>query len=324
MSDKKNVLVLSAGRRVELVENFQKALKKQLPGALVYTTDMRPGLSAACQISDKWFKAPRVTSDGYIDYLKQLCLDHDIGLMVPTIDTELLLLARHRHEFAEFGVHLIVSAPELVARCRDKRKTAVLFDRLNIDRPAIYDKEQIKLPCFCKPYDGSCSIGAQAVFSESMLTPELLAEEKNIFMELVGEEFVEYTIDAYYNKSGKLCCLVPRERIEVRSGEVSKGATRKHFVYDYLRPRLSGLEGAAGCLTVQVFYDPEREVIKGLEINPRFGGGYPLTCAAGADYAEWLIAEYLLNEEVGFRDDWEADLLMLRYDAKVILHDADQ
>jgi len=66
-------------------------------------------------LSDKWFKAPRVTSDGYIDYLKQLCLEHDIGLMVPTIDTELQLLARHRHEFAEFGTHLIVSAPELVA-----------------------------------------------------------------------------------------------------------------------------------------------------------------------------------------------------------------
>jgi carbamoyl-phosphate synthase large subunit len=61
-----------------------------------------------------------------------------------------------------------------------------------------------------------------------------------------------------------------------------------------------------------------------LEINPRFGGGYPLTGAAGADYCAWLIAEYLLNKEIGFFDDWEADLLMLRYDAKVILHDADQ
>jgi hypothetical protein len=80
MSDKKNVLVLSAGRRVELVENFQKALKKQFPGALVYTTDMRPGLSAASQVADKWFKAPRVTSVNYI------------GLIVPTIDTKLLLL----------------------------------------------------------------------------------------------------------------------------------------------------------------------------------------------------------------------------------------
>ena len=57
---------------------------------------------------------------------------------------------------------MIVSAPELVAMCRDKRETAVLFDRLKIERPAIYEKDEIKLPCFCKPYDGSCSIGAQA------------------------------------------------------------------------------------------------------------------------------------------------------------------
>ena len=148
MTNKKNVLVLSAGRRVELVENFQKALKKYFPEALVYTTDMRPGLSSACQISDRWFKAPRVTSANYIGYLKQLCLENDIGLIIPTIDTELLLLARHRHEFEAFGAHLIISEPELVAMCRDKRKTAILFDQLDIDRPAIYETGQIKFPCF--------------------------------------------------------------------------------------------------------------------------------------------------------------------------------
>lgn len=322
MTKKYNILILSAGRRVELVQAFQKALKYYFNDAQVFTTDIFPELSAACQVADGSFKAPRVTAPEYIDYLLNICIEKNIGMVVPTIDVELNILALNRAYFERQGIHLIIASEELVSVCRDKRKTAATYSRLEIDQPAIYDKNSLKFPCFCKPYDGSGSIGALALHTPDMLSLELLEDEKNMFMELVGKEYSEYTVDAYYDRNGQLSCLVPRERIEVRAGEVSKGATRKNYVYNYLRSRLKKLEGARGCITIQVFANPETESIKALEINPRFGGGFPLSHAAGANYPDWLVREYFLDENINFYDQWKNNLLMLRYDAKVIVNES--
>jgi len=85
--------------------------------------------------------------------------------------------------------------------------------------------------------------------------------------------------------------------------------------------RLKRLDGARGCVTVQVFGDPDTQRVKALEINPRFGGGYPLAQAAGAEFPDWLIREYFLGETVNFFDRWEENLIMLRYDAKVVVRE---
>lgn len=318
MSDK-NILVLSAGRRVELVQAFIDACSELSLNSKVYCTDMFPELSPACHSSNGYFKAPRVTDDNYIDFLRQLCIDENISLLIPTIDTELLLLAEYSESFKELGIQIIISDSELIKMCRDKRKTAQVFSSLEIDQPEIYQYPKLTYPCFCKPYDGSCSKGAMTINSEEDLTQEIISNEKNMFMELIGSEYCEVTIDAYYDKNGELKCLVPRERIEVRAGEVSKGITRKGALYEYLLERLVTVKGAVGCLTVQVFYNSDSNSVKGLEINPRFGGGFPLSNDVGAKYPEWLLREYFLNQEISFFDGWTEDVLMLRYDAKVLV-----
>lgn len=318
-----NVLVLAAGRRVELVKAFKEALSSKVPGGSVFAADMRPSLAAACHAADKAFTSISVGDPAYPDFLLKLCLDNGVSLVVPTIDTELHILAEQRDRFVASGVHLIISSPELVAVCRDKRRTAALFSSIGIDTPKIYPRDAIRYPAFAKPYDGSRSIGAVPLRSPEALTPAMLADEKLMFMELIDDDHVEYTVDAYYCREGTLRCLVPRQRLEVRSGEVSKGITRRADVYDYLLPRLGKVLGARGCLTVQLFVNHETRRFAGTEINPRFGGGYPLTHAAGARYTEWLIDEYMLSKPSAFFDNWEANLLMLRYDAKVLVRNAD-
>lgn len=315
---KSNILLLSAGRRVELLRFFQRDCAVLSFNSAVFAADMKPNLSAACQTAEKAFEVPRVTCETYISVLEKICLDNDIGLVIPTIDTELLLLSRHRNRFLKNGINIVISDSKFVSQCRDKRKTSELFNQYNISQPAIFDKNHLKFPCFCKPYDGSCSKGALAVMTKNDLTPELLDNPKNMFMELVPSSYHEYTIDAYFTQHGYLCCLVPRKRLETRAGEVSKGVTCKNFVYKYLRQRLSKLEGARGCITIQVFANDDTQDIKGLEINPRFGGGYPLSDEAKATFTKWLIQEYLLKLNVSFFDDWEDNMLMLRYDAKLI------
>lgn len=287
----------------------------------LYATDLHPELSAACHVADHAFRAPRVTEAGYFEFLLDLCRRQDIGLAVPTIDTELIGLARHREIFAVHGIQLVISDESLVNLCRDKRKTSELFHRIEIDSPAIYDKDNLKFPCFAKPYDGSRSIGTIHIPDQNSITQDIINDKKLMFMEYIDRTYQEYTVDAYYDTRSMLKCLVPRQRLEVRDGEISKGVTRRHFVYDYLKDRLSRIEGARGCLTVQLFANAEGPRYAALEINPRFGGGFPLSYAAGANYPGWLIDEYLLEKTVDAFDGWESDLLMLRYDAKVLVHD---
>jgi carbamoyl-phosphate synthase large subunit len=256
-----------------------------------------------------------------MDELLALCLLHKVGLVVPTIDTELLSLAEQRYRFAVEGIDLVISDESLVRVCRDKRLTAQLFNSVGIDVPKILDRQLLTFPCFAKPYDSSRSVGAAKLSQATDLSDGMRDDPKLMFMEFIDQTFEEYTVDAYYDRMGVLKCLVPRHRLEVRDGEINKGVTRKHHVYDYLVDKLVKVDGARGCLTVQLFAHPHEKRYAALEINPRFGGGFPLSFAAGANYPGWLIDEYLLQKEIAYFDGWTSDLMMLRYDAHVLVRD---
>jgi carbamoyl-phosphate synthase large subunit len=315
-----NILILSAGRRVELVRAFSSEVAKRNLSSKIFATDLKPSLSAACQAADGAINAPRVTDPSYIDFLLSMCKKEGVGLIIPTIDTELLVLSRHREIFSSQGIHLVISDQNLVEICRDKRLTANLFWHIGLDTPIIYEREAIRYPCFAKPYDGSCSMGASVIKGPEAISNSMLLDPKLIFMELIDNSYQEFTVDAYYDREGGLKCFVPRQRIETRAGEVSKGVTRKDHVYNYLIGKLDLIKGARGCITVQLFSNFENGRFAALEINPRFGGGYPLSYKAGANYPGWLIDEYILDKKIEHCDDWERDLLMLRYDTEVFVH----
>jgi carbamoyl-phosphate synthase large subunit len=318
---RQNILILSAGRRVELVQAFQAECRKRLPDAFVGALDLKPELSSACQVAAKQYAGPRVSDPGYVQFLADLCAQESIGLVVPTIDTELLVLSQNKDRFAQSGTTLVVSNTDLISQCRDKRRTADVFNMLDIGTPKIFDRNAIIFPCFAKPYDGSSGIDASRIEAEADITKAMDANTRMMFMELVDiVNYKEFTVDAYFDRGGTLKSMVPRERIETRAGEISKGITRRGDLSTWLRPKLAGLNGAIGCITLQLFANADFTDFKAIEINPRFGGGYPLSYAAGANFPGWLIDEYLLGVAPEFSDDWESDLLMLRYDAKVLVH----
>jgi carbamoyl-phosphate synthase large subunit len=143
-----------------------------------------------------------------------------------------------------------------------------------------------------------------------------------MFLEYLSpKQYVEYTIDLYFDKNHYLKCAVPRERIEIRTGEVSKGVTRKTNLYELVCSKFSYCPGFTGCITLQVFKNRSSDEIFGIEINPRFGGGYPLSYQAKANFPEMIIKEYLFNEEIPFFDKWIENLLMLRFDDEIIVYD---
>ena len=319
----KNILITSAGKRVVLVQIFQQTLKDLGLEANVYTTDMKPMMAPACIVSDEGIKVSPCTAEGYIDEIIQICQSRNIGVIIPTIDPELMALAKNRQRFTEMGAEIVLSDEEFIKACRDKRQTQQYLKDIGIDVPKAVDKYHPTFPMFVKPYDGSLSRDVHVVRNQKELTQDMLENPKFMFMEYLDQhEYKEYSVDMYFGKDHCVKGIVPRERIEVRAGEINKGKTYKNEIVDFLKDKMGCLPGVIGCICFQLFYRESDHSIKGSEINPRFGGGFPLTYHAKANYAAYIIREYLMHETVDYSDAWLDNTLMLRYDNDIIIYNA--
>lgn len=318
-----NILISSAGRRVSLVRAFQKELKTLYPEAKVFAADAKPKLSAACQVADDHFGLPRLDNPNYLDELITKCQMEGIRLIVPTIDTELLLLAENKQLLEENGITALVASPEFVKKCRDKREIHRFFESKGVAVAKEYDKKHYELPMFIKPCDGSRSVDTYLIRTKEELTDYHFENEKLMFLEYLDHDlYEEFTCDLYYGKDHLLKCAVPRKRLEVRDGEVYKALTENNSLVEYIKQHLGHIEGAIGCLTAQFFkHKTDDTKIYAIEINPRFGGGYPLSYLAGANFPKWIMREYFLKETVPDKFDcWEDKLLMIRYDDEILVH----
>lgn len=320
---KNNILITSAGKRVSLVRIFQETIKKAGINSYVYTTELNASLSPAAIISDKCFNVPKVTDSNYINILIDICTKNNIKIIIPTIDTELLVLSQSKKIFNQLGIYPIISTPDFISICRDKRKTNIFFNKLGIKVPKPIDISNPIFPLFAKPYDGSLSQNIHVIHNHNELTTTILNDNKLMFMEYIDKDiYKEFTVDMYYGKDNLLKSLVPRERIEIRAGEINKGITRKNSIIPKIKKSMNHLPGVVGCVCLQLFYNNTNEDIVAIEINPRFGGGYPLSYHAGANFAEYIIKEYIYNEAINYTDDWQNNTLMLRYDNEIIINNA--
>ncbi|WP_276166271.1 ATP-grasp domain-containing protein [Zobellia alginiliquefaciens] len=317
-----NILISSAGRRVSLVRAFQKELKKIYPNAKVFASDANPILSGACQIADGFFKVPFVTHPDYFDVLIKECKSRDIGLLIPTIDTELLPLAENRSLLEKNDIKPIVASTDFVGKCRDKRQIHTFFEAHNVEVAKEFTKENYTLPLFIKPIDGSRSVDTYLIREQNELTDYHFKNDKLMFLEYLDHDiYDEFTCDLYYGKDHKLKCVVPRKRIEVRDGEVYKALTVNNLLVDYIKKNLATVDGAVGCLTAQFFVHNTEDKVRAIEINPRFGGGYPLSYLSGANFPKWILEEYVQDKQIDEKFDcWESDLLMIRYDDEILVH----
>ena len=319
---RKNVLVLSAGRRVSLVRGFMDAVAQY--NGCVYAADLKPELSSACQVADKNIVLPHCLAPEFIPQLMHVCAEKNIGLVVPTIDTELQVLSTSRSEFENVGTSVIVSDDEVIKLCRDKRKTAAFFERIGLETPELFDKNSIEFPVLVKPYDGSLSSGVVYVNDRNSLTSEILENEKNIYCQYIDpEHHDEFTVDMYFDRDAVLRCVVPRQRLEVRGGEVAKAMAVKNGLVEKLFDCFANIGGFRGCVNIQLFLQKQSSNCWAIEINPRFGGGYPLTRLTGANFEKWLLDEYLGGKRVDSFHDWQDRLIMLRYDDEVLVDGRD-
>lgn len=316
-----HVLVTSAGRRVALVRAFQAALAGagQVVAADVDRT--APALYAA----DAGVLVPPVTDPDYVDRLLDVVLAHQIRAVVPTIDPELPVLAAARPRLAAAGAEVLVMDPPAVAIAADKLATAELVARLGLGAPRTLlpppDRElplDLSLPVVVKPRHGSASQGVQICHTRAALVRALCGGDLVVQECLSGPEV---TVDILGDLNGQVLAAVPRQRLKVRAGEVERGITiaapallnQAVIIAGALRPR--------GAINLQCFLTPDGP--RFTEVNARFGGGYPLTQAAGVDFAA-LLCRCLRGEAIApCLGAYQAGVLMLRFDDAVVLRAAD-
>ena len=316
-----NILISSAGKRVSLLKSFKYELIKFFPDGKIIAVDANPMLSAACHAADSFSIVPKLDERNYIIELINICKLFQVSLIIPTIDTELLLLSENETSLLKEGIIPIISSVDFVKKCKDKRLTHKFFESVGIRTAHEYSKTDYSFPIFIKPVDGSRSVDTFVIKKYKDFRTHHFQDDRLMFLEYLDRSvYDEYTCDLYYGIDSILKCVVPRKRIEVRDGEVNKGKTEKNILVQFVKEHLNFIEGVKGCLTMQFFKHKTENSIIGIEINPRFGGGYPLSYYAGANFPKWIIQEYILNQTIVPFDDWEDNLLMLRYDNETIIH----
>jgi carbamoyl-phosphate synthase large subunit len=316
-----NLLVTSAGRRNQLIACFREDAAQLALPLRVLAVDHYPESSPACLQADARFAVPHCTDAGYAPRLLDLCAKHEVGLLVPTIDPELRVLSAHREAFAAIGTHVVVSAPEVVALCQHKQRSAERLAAAGIATPKtlgladyLRDPAQLRDPVIAKPNGGSASLGIVRPGHPG----ELAALDPRGYIVQELWQGREYTVNVFFDRTGHLHCAVPHERLEVRAGEVSKGVTRRLASLAKVAWQLPELlPGASGPLCFQAIVTASGETVV-FEINARFGGGYPLAHRAGARMSQWLLEE-AAGLPLSAHDDWREGVTMLRYDTAIFV-----
>ncbi|HOW72897.1 MAG TPA: ATP-grasp domain-containing protein [Phycisphaerae bacterium] len=310
------VLFTSGGRRIELMQAFARAARTLHLAASWHVVDVEAHYAAAC-MADHAHRVPRIASPGYIGALLRIVRREKIDLLVPLIDSDLVKLAEARPHFARLRCGVLISSPEVVATCRDKLRMFRFLSRQGIDTPQTWAGAElanlrgIRFPVFLKPCFGSASKGNFIVRDRKALKALVPLVPEAIIQEYVPG--VEYTLDVYTGYDGQPRCVVPRQRIEVRGGEVTKSRTRKHAQIMAVGTQVArALAGCVGLITIQLILASSGR-IRVIEVNPRFGGGAPLAIRAGADFPRWLLAEWLGRRPRIRADQFEDGLMMLRY-----------
>lgn len=289
------ILFTSVGRRVELVQTFRNAASKAKIELEIYGTDISD-TAPALMLCDHILHLTRIESDAYIPTLLKVCENNSIDALIPTIDTDLLILAQNKQRFAKIGTKVVISEFDKVVLCRDKRYTAAYFESIGLKNPRTVDnylKYNAGFPAFIKPKDGSSSNSAYKVNTAVEL--KAYAEQVPNYIIQPFITGTEYTVDVFCDFEGNPIFITPRIRLEVRAGEVLKTQIdQDEKIIEEIKQLIEDYKPCGG-ITVQLIREKNTGDNYYIEINPRYGGGTPLSIKAGADSAEALLR--LVNKE---------------------------
>jgi len=277
------VLFTCAGQRVDIVSAFRRA------GAYTVAVDANP-LAPAVYHADEHVIVPRIDDPGYLASLQDLVRRHEVRLIVPLADLDHLLLAERRTELD--GALVLLPAPEVVRRTEDKYEAHVFFEEQGIPSPPSWLPDEVPVeppyPVLVKPRRGFGSRHIYRAADREELDFYLRRTPVESFVQQVcaGEEF---SIDVFCDFEGRCLAAIPRTMIESKGGESIKGMSIMDDALIEFGRQVAETLPIWGPANVQCFrVAPDRHEVT--DVNPRFGGGFPLPLAAGGRYPELALA----------------------------------
>lgn len=324
-----NVLLTSAGRRNYLVRYFREAVG-DLGEVLVADVDSTaPALYEGC----RRVELPRAENPSFSEQLLAECLRHRVGLVIPLNDLELGPMARARSLLERHGVRVAVADEGAVRLCLDKWQTAIWLAKEGVPAPRTYlgieegvralKEGRLAFPVVVKPRYGSGSIGIEIVEDVEELKAAAVLVRKKIERSAIArlavqgerewllvQEFVdgtEYGLDVINDLDGNYVGTIVRMKLRMRAGETDCAEIVHFEQLEALGQRVGRVIRHRGNLDVDVIVGKDGPVV--LELNPRFGGGYPFSHEAGADLPRALILwakgfhveKEILRPKIGWR-----------------------
>ena len=311
-----NILFTCAGRRTYLLKYFKENMQS---GDKVVATDMQ--LTApALQVADVKIQVPAVYDPKYIEITLGICQEHNIDALISLNDLELPILAENKAKFMALGVKVIVSDPKVIDIAFDKYKTAQWVESIGLNAPKTYvslaaakdalEKGEISFPLFMKPRWGSGSIGLETIddmegldiyyhllmkkIKKTILATASVGDEYIMIQEkLTGKEF---GLDVMNDLEGNNVAVSVKQKLAMRAGETDKAITVDLPEVREMGTIIGRNLKHIGNLDVDIMQRANGDYCV-LELNPRFGGGYPFSYEAGVNMPQAII-QWLRGEKV--------------------------
>jgi carbamoyl-phosphate synthase large subunit len=305
------VLFTCAGQRVDIVSAFGAI------GATTLAVDLNE-LAPALYAADRRAIVPPVGDPGYIAALAALVEEHGASLVVPLADLDHRLLAERRDEL---GALVLLPPPETIALCEDKYEAHRFFESRGLPSPPTWLETdlpaEIPFPVLVKARRGFGSRHIYRAESREELDFYLGRTTMPSMVQRVciGEEF---SIDVFCDTAGRCLGAVPRTMIESKGGESIKGMTIRDADLIEHGCRISEAMGIVGPANIQCFREPDGS-LPVTDVNPRFGGGFPLPTAAGSGFPDLALALARGERPEPRLGDFREGVIMTRFFSQTIL-----
>lgn len=316
-----NYLMLSVGRRGELMKDFRKSVES---GSKIIATDLSP-YAPALYYADKQYLVPRIGDPSYIDTILDICKKEEIDAVTTFIDPEIELLALNREKFSALGVEVLAPYEETAKLCFNKylmfqhlRKhgipTVMTWGTLEAF-DASYRANEVYFPVFVKPRTGSGSVGARKVSSYELLEESMKEDPSLIIQEYM--DCLDLDADVYIDTiTHEAVSAFSKKKIETRIGGASKTISFKDKkLFEFICQIVKTFK-FNGPVDMDFFYRDGQYYLS--EVNPRFGGAYLHAYGAGVDFIKLIENNLQGNANKPSFGDYDDGVVMLMYDSVVI------
>jgi len=304
------VMMLGGAKRVSMAHHLQKAAAELGLGLRLYSYElsfMVPIATVATIIEGLRWNDSEIVGD-----LHRVVTEHDIDIMIPFVDGAVEVVARY--PFAD--CYSPVCTPALATMMFDKIVSAELFARERIPIPRTYTRGAPQFPLIAKPRRGSASQGIKIIRSSTDFRQ--IDPTQYLIQEYI-ETRREYTVDCFIDRDGRIIAIVPRERLEIAGGEVTRTVTVERDDIIELSRHILHILKLTGAVTLQFLQDTRNNRLLLMEINPRLGGGSVCSIAAGANLPLYILKE-ATGQPLQPACDWRPGTMIARYMQEIVFH----